>query len=160
LKSGVFGDDRQRGDARVELDVATQIEPVGDVVGVTQDLGLGGVALGPFPVLLQRIGELVGILHALDVAPRTGIAVPVPGAADAAAGFQHGRLEAQPAQPMQQVHAREPGADDDGVMGGLGFCRHASTRSFVPNVFAARAVGGAIEARLAPARYKSTRNDG
>jgi hypothetical protein len=34
-------------DPRVELDVATQIEAIGDVVGVLQDLGLPGIALAP-----------------------------------------------------------------------------------------------------------------
>jgi hypothetical protein len=67
----------------LELDVAPQVVAVGDVVGVFQDLGLGGVALGPLPFLLELGRELVGILHALDVAARAGIAVPVPGAADA-----------------------------------------------------------------------------
>ena len=41
--------------ARVELDVAAQVEAVGDVVGVAQDLGLRGVALAPLPLLLQRV---------------------------------------------------------------------------------------------------------
>ena len=37
----------------VELDVAAQIEAVGDVVEVAQDLRLGGDTLGPVPFLLQ-----------------------------------------------------------------------------------------------------------
>ncbi len=45
--------ERRRDDARVELDVAPQVEAVGDVVGVSQNLRLAGVALGPFPFLLQ-----------------------------------------------------------------------------------------------------------
>ena len=42
------------GHARVELDVTAQVEAVGDVLDVAQDLRLGGVALGPAPVLLER----------------------------------------------------------------------------------------------------------
>ncbi len=42
--------------ARLERHVATQIEAVGDVIGIAQDLGLGGVTLRPFPLLLQ-LGE-------------------------------------------------------------------------------------------------------
>ena len=85
----------------LNCDVAAQVEAVGHVVGVAQELGLGGVALAPLPLLLQRLVELVGVLHALHVAARTGIAVPVPGAADAAAGLEHARGEA---------HARAAGA--------------------------------------------------
>ena len=75
--------EQRRRDAGVELDVAAQVEAIGDVVDVVQDLRLGGVALGPLPFLLQLVGEGVGILQALDVAARAGIAVPEPGAADA-----------------------------------------------------------------------------
>src|SRR6266700_3426243 len=77
----------RRRHPRVELNVAAQIEFFRDVVGVPQDLRLGGVALRPFPLLLQLLGELIGIFHALDVAARARIAIPEPGAADAAAGL-------------------------------------------------------------------------
>ena len=105
-----------RDDIRVQLDVAAQVEAVGDVVRVAQDLGLAGVALGPLPFLLQLVGERIGILHALDVAARARIAVPVPGAADARAALVHARRHAEPAQPMQHVEAGETGADDDRVV--------------------------------------------
>src|SRR5215472_3627093 len=42
-------------DARIELDCAPQIEAIGDVVNVTQDLRLRAVAFGPMPVLLQFV---------------------------------------------------------------------------------------------------------
>ena len=74
---------------RLELDVLAEVEAVGDVVGVGEDLGLRGVALGPLPLLLEVLVEAVGVLHALDVAARAGVAVPVPGAADAVAGLEH-----------------------------------------------------------------------
>src|SRR5262249_40975224 len=99
--------ERRLGDARLELDVAAQVEAVGDMVGVFQDLGLRRIALGPFPILLELARELVGVLHALDVAARTRIAVPVPGAADALAGFDNARGEARLAQPVEHVHASE-----------------------------------------------------
>ena len=38
------------GDAGLELDVAAQVEAVGDVVEVAEQLRLGGVALGPVPL--------------------------------------------------------------------------------------------------------------
>ncbi len=102
----VASSQRGRLDAGVELDVATQVEAVGDVVGVLQDLGLGRVALGPVPLLLELVGELVRVLHALDVAARAGVAVPVPGAADAAARLEHPRRHAEPAHTVEHVHAR------------------------------------------------------
>ena len=89
-----------RGDARVELDVAAQVEAVGDVVEVAQDLGLRRVALGPLPLLLELVGEPVGVLQALDVAARAGVAVPVPGAADAAR---------RPRTPGRRARARAAG---------------------------------------------------
>ena len=39
----------------VEPDVASEIEPIGHVVEVRQDLGLTGVALGPLPLLLELV---------------------------------------------------------------------------------------------------------
>ena len=98
--------------AGIEPDVPAEIEPIGDVVGVAQNLRLGGVPLGPLPLLLELVRELVGILHALDVAACARIAVPVPGAADAAAGLEDARRQAHGARPVQHVHPGEPGADD------------------------------------------------
>src|SRR5215471_1587715 len=40
------------GDARFELDVSPQVEPVSKVVQIAQNLGLRGVALGPLPFVL------------------------------------------------------------------------------------------------------------
>jgi hypothetical protein len=82
---------------RIELNVAAQVEAVGDVVGVTQDLRLRRIALGPNPLLLQLLGKLVGILHALYVAARAWVAVPIPGAADAASGLEDTHGKAHPA---------------------------------------------------------------
>ena len=104
-----------RGHPRVELNVAAEIEAVGDVLDVPQDLGLGGIALRPAPFLLQLVGEGVGVVHALDVAAGAGIAVPIPGAADAAARFVDPRGQAEAAQAVEHVQAGEPSADDDGV---------------------------------------------
>ncbi|MGY3080728.1 hypothetical protein ACVWZZ_007136 [Bradyrhizobium sp. LM6.10] len=104
-------------DVGVELDVPAQIKPVSDVVGVFQNLRLRCVALAPVPFLLELFRERIGILHALDVATRTGIAIPVPGAADAAALLVDSRRETEPAQTVQHVHAGETRADDDHVVG-------------------------------------------
>jgi hypothetical protein len=64
------------------------------------------------PFLLQFLRELVGILHALDVAAHAGVAVPIPGAPDTASGLEDAHGKAHPAQAMQHVHTSETGADD------------------------------------------------
>src|SRR5690606_3064246 len=99
----------------VQLDVPAQVEAVGHVVEVAQDLGLGGVALGPLPLLLQLAGEGVGVVGALHVAPGAGVAVPVPRAAHAVALLDDGHGHPLLAQAMEEVEAGEPGADDDDV---------------------------------------------
>jgi hypothetical protein len=103
-------------DTGVELDVAAEIEAVRDVVGVGEELRLRGIALGPVPLLLQRVGEGVGVLHALDVAATAGVAVPVPGAADAIGGLENPHRVARLAQLQQHVHAAEAGADHHGIV--------------------------------------------
>ena len=85
------------------------------MIDVAQDLRLGAVALRPLPLLLQCVGEAVGIFQAFDVAARAGIAVPEPGAADAAARFVGTDREAQAAQAMDGVEAGEAAADDGDV---------------------------------------------
>src|SRR6267378_1396304 len=82
---------------RIELNVAAQLEAVGDVVSVAEDLRLRRIPLGPNPLLLQLLRKLVGILHALYVAARAWVAVPIPGAADAASGLEDTHGKAHPA---------------------------------------------------------------
>ena len=105
----------RRGDAGVEHDMPAQIETVGDVVGISEDFGLRRIFLRPVPFLVQFFGERERILHALDIATRAGIAIPVPGAADAAAGLEHDGRKAEPAQTMQHIHAGKTGAHHHGV---------------------------------------------
>ncbi len=82
---------RHRGAERV---VAAKVEAVGDVLEISQDLRLRGVALGPCPGLLQVVVERVGVVDAFDVAPRSRVAIPVPRAAHAVRG-----LDAEHRQP-------------------------------------------------------------
>jgi hypothetical protein len=93
----------------VEADVAPQIIAFGHEAEVTQDFRLGGVFLRPFPRGLQLRIEGVAVVDGLNVAARAGIAVPVPGAADITGLFQHDRVEAGLAQPMQQVQSGKAG---------------------------------------------------
>ena len=88
-------------DLGVEPVVTPQIEPVRHMVQIRQDLGLRGEPLRPRPVALQVLVERVGVVDTFDVAARTGIAVPVPGAAHA---------RAPPRCPAPSVPPRRPGA--------------------------------------------------
>src|SRR5687768_11737457 len=107
--------ERRRDDAGVELHVAPEVEAIGDVVDVLQDLRLRAVALGPLPLLLQLVGEAVGILQALHVAARTGVAVPEPGPADARAGFVGPDFQAHAAQAMDGIETGQAAADDGDI---------------------------------------------
>src|SRR3984893_7387135 len=49
------------GDPRFEADVAVQVEAVGDVIEVAQNLPLPGAAFGPLPLSLQLFREGVGV---------------------------------------------------------------------------------------------------
>ena len=71
------------GDTRVELDVGSQIKPVGDKLQVAQDFRLAGKALAPGPLLQDLFRETIRehVIHAFGIAASAGIAVPVPGAA-------------------------------------------------------------------------------
>ena len=78
----------RRRDLRVEADVAAQVEPVDHVVEVALGLGLLGEVLLPLPLVEELPGEQVAVRVALGVEPGAGVAVPEPGAADAAAGLE------------------------------------------------------------------------
>src|SRR5262245_35287067 len=72
--------------------------------------------LGPFPFLEQLLREGIAIAIAFGIEARAGIAIPVPGAADIGAGLEHTDAQAELAQPVELVHARQAGANDDGVV--------------------------------------------
>ena len=84
-----------RRDRGAEPDVAPQVEPVDDVVEVALGLRLLGEVLLPLPLVEQLLREQVAVRVALGVEPRAGVAVPVPRAADAAAGLEQLRREAR-----------------------------------------------------------------
>ena len=78
----------RRLDPRLELDIAAEVETVGDVVYVLEDLGLRCITLFPFPFLLQFLGEMIGIFQTLDVTARSRISIPVSRPADAIARLE------------------------------------------------------------------------
>src|SRR5882762_8101234 len=102
-------------DACVEGDQTAEVKPLGDMVRVAENFRLRGQQLAPLPVLLQLLREAERILHALDIAAGAGIAIPVPGAADAAPRLEGAHVKTELAQAMQQVKAGEAGTDDEDV---------------------------------------------
>ena len=104
------------GNAAVELNVALQVELVGDEVQVAQNLGLAGIALGPLPLSHQLGGKRVPIDMAFRIASRAGIAIPVPGAAHPSTCFQHLHRQTKPiTQAEQLVKPGEARANDQRV---------------------------------------------
>ncbi len=66
----------------------------GDVPQIGEDLRLCGEAFGPLPAALQLFVERIGVVHTFDVATRTRVAVPVPGAADVRGRLERGHRQA------------------------------------------------------------------
>jgi hypothetical protein len=91
------------GDAALQLDVAAQIELVGDVVQVTLGLGLAGEMLLPVPLVEQFLRERVAIGPAFRIKPGAWVAVPVPSAANAGASFKYPHPETEFPQSMELV---------------------------------------------------------
>src|SRR5581483_9815403 len=63
------------GDPGVELDVAIEVETLGDVVEVGEDLRLLRVPLAPLPFLPELLVEHVSVDEALAVATRARVPV-------------------------------------------------------------------------------------
>jgi hypothetical protein len=103
------------GDAALELDIAAQIELVGNVVQVTLGLGLTGEMLFPVPLVEQFLRERVAVGPAFGIEPGARVAVLVPGATHAGAGFEYPYREAEFPQFVELVKTRDAGADDDSV---------------------------------------------
>src|SRR5581483_7164208 len=103
------------GDTAAELDVTPEGQLVRDEVVVPQRLRLGGEVLAPLPFCQNLLREGVPVRPRLGVEPRAGIAVPVPGAAHAVAGFEHPYAKPEIAQAVQLIHSGHPGADHDDV---------------------------------------------
>src|SRR4029078_10258684 len=106
-----------RCDPRVEGDVAPQVELVSDEVAIAQRLGLRGKMLAPFPLAQQLLGKRIAVRPAFGIEARAGLAIPVPGPADVAAGLEHAHRQAKRAQAMQLVHAGQTGTYDNRVAG-------------------------------------------
>ena len=104
--------ERGPGHLGVEFDMGPQVESVRHMLEIAKDLGLPGVAFGPLPLLLELFGELVRVLHALDVAPCAGVAIPKPRAAHATPRLEHHSRETEVTGAVQHVQPGEPRSDD------------------------------------------------
>jgi hypothetical protein len=105
-----------RGDAGIELNVTAQIKFVGDVIQVALVFRLSRIVLLPVPFLEEFLGERVAVGFALGVEAAAGVAVPVPGAADAAAVLEEADRNSELAEPVELIQAGNAGADDNGVI--------------------------------------------
>ena len=116
-------------DAAIELDMAAQIEPVCHVLQIAECFGLRREMLAPAPFLQQLIGKGIAIGVAFGIKPRAGVAVPIPGAAQIAAGLKNLDAIAKLPQAIELIEAGNAGADDDDIglgQGRAGVCRHGS----------------------------------
>ena len=108
----------RRDDRGLELDVLAEVEPVGDVPQVAEDLRLVGEPLGPRPLLQQLLGE---------AGPRTDRSRCRTGRPDSGSRTRYRRrrrrLETHPKGPAPgagaQVQARYARPDDDRVVVGV-----------------------------------------
>src|SRR5262249_52121653 len=107
------------------------------------------VPLGPLPLLLELLRERVRVLERRRVAACTGVAVPVPRPADAAARFVDADVEPAFAGAIEHVHAREARADDHRVELSCGRQHSSSDASRAPSLidrnFAQTMLGAMID---------------
>lgn len=117
-------------DAGAEADVTQQVEALGDVLEVGEDLRLARVLAAPLPLLQQLFGEGVPVHVALGVAARSRVPVEVPGAADPVRRLDHYGPQAEHVtHPVQHVETGETGPHDHDVhvhvhAGRSGHCAH------------------------------------
>ena len=81
--------------------------------GIGQEFRLRGIALAPPPLIFQVFREGEGIFQTADINSRPGIAVPEPGAANAAARLINPCGQPEAPGAVQHVHAGKPRPDDD-----------------------------------------------
>ena len=94
------------GHARIELNVAFEIVAFGNMLEITEDFVLLGIALGPFPLLQELFVPSETVNVGVGIATRAGVAVPVPGAAYGFTTFIDSHLQTQfVPQRLQHVQA-------------------------------------------------------
>lgn len=110
-----FIEDRVRHTS-TELNVASQVEAVSNMLEIAKDFWLCGILASPLPLLFEFFREGVGVVEALRVTAGTRAAVPVPRPADTISGLVDPHFEAEHvAQAVEHVETGKPGAYDDGI---------------------------------------------
>ena len=94
----------------------SQIESVDDVIQVAERLGLSREVFAPVPFLQEFLRERIAVGIAFRVEARSGIPVPIPGAARAVARLEYRDLESQFEHAVNQVDAAHTRANDDDVV--------------------------------------------
>ena len=112
----------RRGHCGFELDVAPEVELVGNVVQIPFGFRLAGKMLLPVPFVEQFLRKGISVRPTFGVKPGAGITVPVPGTADAGASLEHPRRQAKFAQAVELIKAGDPGTNDDRVEIGGQLC--------------------------------------
>ena len=102
-------------DSGAELDVAAEVELVGDVVQVAQDLRLRGVLLRPLPIAVPFRVEAVHVVDAGYVDTRARVPIPVPRATEIAGRVENAHGVTLASEAIDRVEPREPRADDNDV---------------------------------------------
>ena len=84
-----------RGNSCLERHVPPQVEAVGHMVQVVENLWLLRILAAPFPFLHEILVEGEAIYVRLGVAAGARVTVPIPGAADASTGLDHVDVESE-----------------------------------------------------------------
>src|SRR6202012_3379693 len=92
------------------------VELVRHVIQVALRLWLAREMLVPVPFFQKFVGKRVAVGPTFGVETGTGIPVPVPRAADVAAGLENPCREAEFPQLVELVEAGDAGSDDNGVV--------------------------------------------
>src|SRR3546814_15649113 len=91
------------------------VELVSNIVQILFGLRLGREVLAPVPLVQQLLAERISVGIAFAVEASAGVAVPVPGAADAGANLERAHIQPEfIAQPVKLVKTGNAGADYDG----------------------------------------------
>src|SRR4051812_22480385 len=102
-------------DPAVELDVATQVKLIGNIIQVALGLRLSGEMFLPIPFIEQFLGEGIAVCPAFGIEAGAGIAVPIPSTADGGTSLEHPRCHAELAQPVELIKPGDAGTDHDRV---------------------------------------------
>ena len=105
----------RRGDVRIELDVLAQVEFIGDIIEVLFVLRLTGIMFFPVPFLQQFLRPRIAVGFTLGIEAAAGVAVPIPGAAHAAAILVAAHREPELPETVQLIQAGHPGTNDNRV---------------------------------------------